>query len=104
MSGSNNYTAPNFVIPYQAPDNIPAALKPFLNPIYIVFQNLIQTLITYCGISPRNPASLISSINDPTAILANNVHRFYAEALEAINYGSCIKLICFRRNFVCKKC
>jgi hypothetical protein len=93
MSDSQNYSGPNFVIPYTVPSNIPPSLFPFLKPIYIGFQNIIQTLITYGGIAPRNPGSILTSNNDPTAILANNTHRFYTQATETIFQGAAINLV-----------
>lgn len=92
MSGSQNYTSPNFVIPYSMPSGIPDSLKPFLKPIYIAFQNIIQTLIFFSGVAPRPPSALLTSDNDPTAILANNVHRYYTQASEDIAVGAAVNL------------
>lgn len=105
MSGTGGYNSPNFAIPYVAPDNTPANLKPFINPIYLAFQNLIQTLILYTGMAPRNPSSILSSDNDPTAILANNGHRFYTSALEPIAQGAPVNFfapagVLFARNAI----
>ncbi len=92
MSGSGGYSSPNFVIPYAVPANTPPQFMGLVSPIYIAFQNIIQTLINFCGIAPRNSTQLLSSLNDPTACLANNVHRFYTEATETIAQGSPINL------------
>lgn len=92
FGGSGSYTSENLVIPYVTPSNVPSSLYPFINPIYIAFQNIIQTLIYYCGISPRPANMIFSSNNDPTAILANNTHRFYTQATENISAGAAINL------------
>lgn len=92
MSGSGNYSSPNFVVPYAVPSNIPPSLLPIVKPIYIGFQNIIQTIIQFAGIAPRAPSAILSSNNDPTAILANNTHRFYTQATEAIAFGAAINL------------
>lgn len=103
MSYSQNYNSPNFNIPYTMPATIPQELQPLFKPLYIAFQNIIQTLITYCGIAPRSPKAILVSDNDPTAILASNVHRFYTQASENISQGAAISLwpqggILFVRN------
>lgn len=105
MSGTGGYQGPNFAIPYVAPDNVPAPLKPIIQPIYQAMQNIIKTLITYAGIAPRDPSSILSSNNDPTALLANNVHRFYCQALEPIGQGSAVNFfapagVLFARNAI----
>lgn len=84
MSGSVSYQTPNFLIPYSVPASVPALLVPVIRPIYIAFQNIINTLITFAGIAPRAPSEILLSLNDPTAILANNTHRFYTQATEDI--------------------
>jgi hypothetical protein len=85
--------APNFNIPYICPANTPQELVPYLQPIYSAFQNLIQTLILDGGIAPRSASQLLSSLNDPTAFLSGNVHRFYTQALEMISFGAPISLV-----------
>jgi hypothetical protein len=94
MSGSNgdSYNSPNFYIPYSTPSNVPPDLLPIIKPIYIMFQNMIQTLITFCGIASRSPAAVLSSVNDSTAVLANNVHRFYTQSTETIVQGALVNL------------
>jgi len=93
MSGSSqNYSSPNFVIPYTVPADLPPALLPFLKPIYVGFQNIIQTLIRFSGIAPRAPGDVLGSLNDPTALLTNNSHRFYTQASETILQGAAINL------------
>lgn len=91
MSGQN-YSSPNFVIPYTVPSDIPPALLPFLKPIYVGFQNIIQTLIKFAGIAPRAPGDILGSLNDPSALLTNNSHRFYTQASENIAQGAAINL------------
>lgn len=91
-SGSQNYTSPNFVIPYTMPSYVPANMVYLIKPIYIAFQNIMQNLIYYCGVAPRNPANILTSNNDPTAILANNMHRFYTQASETISEGAPVNL------------
>lgn len=91
MSGTN-YNAPNLVIPYVVPSNIPPELLPLFKPIYNAFGNLVQALINYCGISPRSPTQILSSNGDVSAILANNVHRFYIQSSETIQPGAAINL------------
>jgi hypothetical protein len=104
MSGSGqNYSSPNFVIPYSVPSNLPPALLPFLKPIYIGFQNIIQTLVRFAGVAPRAPGDILLSLNDPSALLTNNSHRFYTQASENILPGAAINLfpqlgILFARN------
>lgn len=105
MSGTGGINAPNFAVPYIAPDNVPAPLKPIIQPIYTAMQNIIKTLIIFGGIAPRDPTSILSSNNDPTAILSNNVHRFYCQALEPIGEGSAVNFfspagVLFARNAV----
>lgn len=92
MSGSNNYSSPNFVIPYSMPSNVPPQLAPVVKPIYLALQNFVQTLIYSAGIAPRNASSIFSSNNDPTAVLANNGHRFYTQATETLTQGAAINL------------
>lgn len=94
MSGTNsqNYNSPNFVVPYTLPASTPSALVPIIKPIYMALQNIIQALIYSGGIAPRAPASILSSVNDPSAILANNTHRFYTQASELILPGAAINL------------
>lgn len=92
MSGSQEYNSPNFALPYVMPSSIPTALQPFFKPIYTAFQSIIQNLIYYCGIAPRPPLAILSSSNDPTSILSNNVHRFYTQASEAIIQGAAVNL------------
>lgn len=92
MSGSQNFSSPNFVIPYVMPSNIPLELVPLFKPLYLAFQNIIQTLIYFCGIAPRSQSALLTSRNDPTAFLANNMHRFYAQASESILQGAAVNL------------
>lgn len=87
-----NYSSPNFGIPQVIPADMPPGLIPYLKPLYIAFQNTIQTLIRFTGIAPRNAADLLTSINDPTALLANNTHRFYTQATENIAFGALISL------------
>ena len=92
MSGSQGYTAPNFVIPYKMPETVPEEIKPAIRPIYTAFQNIIHVLINFAGIASRSPQDILSSANDPTAILANNVHRYYIQTLVNISYGTLINL------------
>lgn len=92
MSGSQNYSSPNFVVPYTMPVDTPTSLVGIIKPIYLALQNIVQTMIYFGGVAPRNPASILSSINDPTAILANNIHRFYTQATEAIAAGGLVNL------------
>lgn len=96
MSGtpsSSNYQSPNFSIPYVFPPDVPPALIPVIKPIYMALQNLIQIMITSSGIASRNPGAVLSSAGDPTAFLANNTHRFYVQATEAIAQGAMINLV-----------
>lgn len=100
---STNYNAPNLVIPYVIPSDIPAPLLPLFKPLYNAFQNIIQAFINYCGISPRSPTQILSSAGDSSAILANNVHRFYVQSSEDIGAGAAVNLwpqigIIFARN------
>lgn len=102
-TGSQNYTSPNFVIPYVLSANVSPELKPIIKKISLAFQNIIQTLITNAGIAPRSAAALITSDNDPDAFLSNNVHRFYTQASETIAEGAAVNLwpqtgIIFVRN------
>lgn len=92
MSGAGGYNAPSLALPYAMPSGVPAVLQPIIKPLYTAFQNIIQIFITYCGISSRPPNALLSSINDPTAILSSNVHRFYTQAAEPIVYGAAVNL------------
>ena len=92
MSGSQNYSSPNFVVPYIVPSDTPTSLVPLFKPIYLAFQNIIQTLIYFTGIAPRPAAAVLSSNNDPSAFLANNVHRLYTQASETILQGAAINL------------
>jgi hypothetical protein len=92
MSDSNNYTSPNFVVPYVMPAGIPDSIAPYIRPLYIMIQNIIQTILSTCGIAPRNPSAILSSNNDTTALLAANVHRFYTQATETISQGALISL------------
>lgn len=105
MSGatSSTYSSANIAIPYLAPDNVPANAKPYIQPIYTAFQNLIQVLINNGGIAPRPASAILSSVNDPTAILSDNVHRFYTIALEDIQEAAAVNLfapsgVLFARN------
>jgi len=93
MSGTSGYQAPNFAIPVAVPANVPSTLVPLFKPIYIAFQNIIQNLIIFSGIAPRAPDQIISSLNDPTALLANNVHRFYTQTTENISPGQLVNLV-----------
>ena len=93
-TGSQNYTSPvNLAIPYTMPPSVPDALKGVIKPLYIAFQNLIQTMINACGIAPRAPGQLLTLNGDPSTILTNNMHRFYIQASEAISYGSLITFV-----------
>jgi len=92
MSGTN-YQSPNFILPYQLPTDTPKSLAPFLAPIYVAFQNMIQTLISSCGIASRSPNQILSSAGDVTAFLANNTHRFYVTAYENITVGAPVSLL-----------
>jgi len=90
MSGT--YNGPNIVLPYVMPANVPDALVPIIKPIYLALQNIVQAFINYCGVAPRTAGQILSSNADPSAILANNTHRFYLQAIENINQGSAINL------------
>lgn len=91
-TNSQNYVSPNFAVPYLTPSNVPDNLVPIIKPIYIALQNIIQTVITNTGIAARSSASVLLSLNDPSAILANNVHRLYIQSSEAIAAGAAVNL------------
>lgn len=103
MSGSSNvgnYTSPNLVLPYQVPSDVPKDMVPLFKPLYLAFQNIVQTLVNYCGIASRSPSAILSSNNDPSALLANNMHRFYCQAAEAILPGAAVNLTSIGGNLM----
>lgn len=87
-----NFSGPNIAVPLVMPDTVPKALAPIIQPIYLAFYNIVQTLVLHCGIGPRSSDKVLLSNGDPTAILANNVHRFYIQASENINSGAMVNL------------
>lgn len=91
--GSSSYSGPQIIVPYTVPASTPDTLKPFLAPIYAAFNSFIQTLIRYCGIAPRNSSDYLAISGDPSTVLANNMHRFYLPAAEAIAAGAPVNLV-----------
>jgi hypothetical protein len=91
-TNSQNYVSPNFAIPYVTPSNVPDNLVPIIKPIYVSLQNIIQTIITTTGIAPRNAGTILVSLNDPSALLANNMHRLYVQSSELILPGAAVNL------------
>jgi hypothetical protein len=92
MSG-NNTPPPNFAVPYTMPDSVPPPLRSIIKPIYIALQNIIAVMTRYGGVASRSPGDILTSTNDPTAILSSNVHRFYTQATETITEGAAVNLV-----------
>jgi hypothetical protein len=94
------YNSPNFNIPVKPLVDISSIKNPTgadiqkaITPIYTMLNSIVQNLVLSAGIAPRQATLLPLSNNDTTAILANNIHRFYTTATENIAYGAPISFI-----------
>lgn len=96
MSESSSNSIQNALgIPFMMPATIPAALRPFFQPIYTIFQNIMWALTNYCGINPLTPSQQLQRVADPTTALANNMGRFYATNLDtvAMECGDLVQIV-----------
>lgn len=96
MSSSTSnlhYNAPtDFRIQQTPPDEIPTEYKAAFNQIYSSIQQLILTLVTNCGIGPRDFSQWAALSGNPITLLASNLNRLYVTVAETIPYGAAINL------------
>lgn len=61
--------------------------------VYAAIQQLINSLVNYCGIGQQLPANWALLAGSSSTLLTANLRRFYAIASENINYGAIISLV-----------
>ena len=61
--------------------------------VYASIQQIINSLVNYCGIGQQLPANWSSLAGSSATLLTGNLRRFYAVASENINYGAIISLV-----------
>lgn len=88
------YNSPvNFYLSQNPPSNVkdPVAQAAF-NELYNAIQNIIQTLVTSCGIGPQSAALWAQLAGSPSTLQAGNLNRLYVIAGENIPLGAMINL------------
>lgn len=88
------YNSPvNFYLPQNPPTDIkdPVAQQAF-NELYNAIQNVIQALITFCGIGPQSASLWPSLAGSPSTLLEGNLNRLYVTASELIPLGAAVNL------------
>lgn len=72
--------------------NIPKELVQVFSDLYNTIQQIFQAFTTHCGVGQQPVQQWSLLAGQPDAILAQNVHRFYAVAKDTIAEGSIINL------------
>lgn len=83
----------NFLVVQQTNNpNIPGPVRAEINNIYKGLQQIIQTFLNNCGISPKAKADQEALAGNPATILRANLGRLYVIASEDILFGAMINL------------
>lgn len=92
-TSNSHYNAPtDFRISQNPPDEIPEAYRAAFTQIYSAIQQLILTLVTNCGIGPRDVSQWLQLSGNVTTLLAGNLNRLYVPVSENIVYGAALNL------------
>lgn len=93
MTDQTNYIAPiDFRIAQRPPVGIPRETLAAFNELYSFSQQVIQALITECGIGSRLPTDWSLLSGSSGTLLSGNLRRFYTVAEEALAIGDVISL------------
>lgn len=85
------YIAPtNFFIGQTPPDDLPADVHGTFSVVYAAIQQVIQTLVTNCGVGSRNNSQWAILAGSASTLLGSNLNRFYATASENITFGAAV--------------
>lgn len=87
------YNAPtDFRIQQTPPDEIPTEYRAAFTQIYSAIQQIILTLVTDCGIGPREFSQWLELSGSVSTLLSGNLNRLYIPTSENIPFGAAINL------------
>lgn len=88
------YNSPvNFYLSQTPPTDIKDPLaQEAVTELYNALQNIIQTLINFCGIGPQSAALWLQLAGTPGTLQAGNLNRLYVTASELVPLGAMINL------------
>jgi hypothetical protein len=96
MSGTTanfQYNAPTDFRIAQLPEGLPPEQQAAFSQIYGSIQQIIYSLVTNCGVGPRNTSQWVELAGNTTTILQGNLSRFYVQATENIAFGAAVNFV-----------
>lgn len=92
-SANSGYNAPtDFRIP-QLPGNLDPNVASAFAQSFSAIQQIILTLVTNCGVGPRNVDQWLELAGNPITLLMGNLNRFYVQAAVDIPFGAAVALV-----------